>query len=177
MDLGRRQSWFYPRGASANSCPSAQTQTCCFSRGEKKDKNKTKSCQTKICWDFEEYDYAAVHLCTSALARRRIASGPHARPEGEKSSQEQMRKNAEAWWFQFVERHHHPALSLVHSFSALHSETVRTSGVFMLDWSCVQYMSSSPAPCRSKQWKTISVVHIKKKKLCNYYSLKHWVGS
>lgn len=78
MDLGRRQSWFHPQGASANSCPSTQTQTCCFSRGEKKDKNKTKSCQTEICLDFEEYDYAAVYLCTSLLTSHCIASSRQA---------------------------------------------------------------------------------------------------
>lgn len=79
MDLGRRQSWFHPQGASANSCPSAQTQTCCFSRGEKK-KTKTRPnlARQRFAWTSEEYDYAAVYLCTSSLTSHRIASSRQA---------------------------------------------------------------------------------------------------
>lgn len=39
MDLSLWQSWFHPQRATANSRPSAQTQTCCFSQGKKEHQN------------------------------------------------------------------------------------------------------------------------------------------
>lgn len=105
MDLGWRQSWFHPQGVSANSCPSAQTQTCCFERGEKKDKNKR-----KICRHFEEYDYTAVYFCTSALTSHRIISSRQALCGGLRPRK--VAKYLCTRWFQFLEHRHHPALSV-----------------------------------------------------------------
>ena len=160
MDLGLRQSWFHPQGASANSRPSAQTQTCCFSRGKKENIKTMLSDQSYLgslrIWLCSGLWISTTMACPHVLLPLLwvvITSGfltwcVLPQPKRGRKSEKHPEKDTALWKeerFEFVKHHHYHGLS----FSVLDSITVRRRKIFMLDWSSAQYMNSR---CSMSSW-------------------------
>lgn len=150
MDLGLRQSWFHPQGASANSRPSAQTQTCCFSQGKQREHQnnavrstllglfKNMIMQRSVNINYHGLSSALLPLLWIVITSGFLTWCVLLQPKKwEKSGQKKTWKY-EKKRFEFGKHHHYHGLS----FSVLDFVTVRTRKIFMLEWSSAQCVNS-----------------------------------
>lgn len=157
MDLSLWQSWFHPQRATANSRPSAQTQTCCFSQGKKEHQNNAVRAALlglfrimimqqsvninyhgmslvllRWLWKVIMSRFLDMWFTVAKKRKKKTKMGPR------KSHRNMKRKRCEFGY-------HYQSLSLI----VLDSTAVRKRKIFMLEWSSVQSMNSR---CSVSSW-------------------------